>query len=133
LYREPAGLGISLLPYASADYNYLTFHKDLISSPRWAPDGRELLYLTGKNELMAVTVKTAPALSLGTPRVLFESKYVSDQATEGTVWDFHPDGKRFLMMRSPGTNIEGAATGSSRKINIVTHWFEELKERVPVP
>jgi hypothetical protein len=28
--------------------------------------------------------------------------------------------------------VETAATGAPRKINIVLNWFEELKERVPV-
>ncbi len=41
--------------------------------------------------------------------------------------DIHPDGQRFLMM-----NMQGSE-GSRPRINIVLNWFEELKERVPVP
>jgi hypothetical protein len=46
-------------------------------------------------------------------------------------WDIHPDGKRFLMMKSPTANIETEINSSLRKINIVLNWSEELKERVP--
>jgi hypothetical protein len=57
-------------------------------SPRWASDGRKLLYYrNNENELIAVTFETEPTLKLGTPY----------------------------------------------KINTVRNWFEELKERVPVP
>jgi serine/threonine protein kinase/Tol biopolymer transport system component len=97
-------------------------------SPRWSPAGRELLFLNNENELMTVSFKTEPAFSLGTPEVLFESNFVSDQASEGTVWDIHPDGERFLMMRRPGTVSEEDSSGLSRKIVIVTNWFEELKQ-----
>ena len=39
--------------------------------PRWCADGRELCYVSGDGRLMAVTVRTAPSLEVGTPRVLF--------------------------------------------------------------
>ena len=51
---------------------------------------------------------------------------------EQHLWDIHPDGERFLMMRNPGTNSEGSLILSSRKITIIQNWFEELKDRVPV-
>jgi hypothetical protein len=38
-------------------------------------------------------------------------------------WNIDPDGKRFLMMKEPGSE-------ASREINIVLNWFEELKRRV---
>ena len=42
-------------------------------------------------------------------------------------YDIEPSGERFLMLQS--------VSGESRRdqINIVLNWFEELKERVPVP
>ena len=58
----------------------------------------------------------------------------------GTLWDIHPDGRRFLMMKpSPEIEAETAeksvvdrsAAEAPRQINIVLNWFEELKERVP--
>ena len=52
------------------------------------------------------------------------------------MWDIHPGGKRFLMIK-PTETTEDESTDEStaetpRKIIIVTNWFEELKQRVPV-
>jgi serine/threonine protein kinase len=41
-----------------------------------------------------------------------------------------PDGKRFLMMKDVGAVSSGEA--GPHKIIVVTDWFEELKERVPL-
>ncbi len=41
-------------------------------------------------------------------------------------YDVHPDGDRFLMVTEPQEQI-------SERIHIVVNWFQELKERVPVP
>ncbi len=44
-------------------------------------------------------------------------------------WDIMPDGERFLMVFP----VDQTDTRTRSQINIVTNWFEELKERVPVP
>ena len=46
-------------------------------------------------------------------------------------YDIAPDG-RFLMMMSQISD-DGATISDGNRINIVLNWFEELKERVPVP
>jgi len=81
--------------------------------------------------MMAVPVETKPAFSLGTPKLLFRSIYAGVSGTSGIPWDISPDGKRFLMMKESTADVP--AEGSPRKINIVLNWFEELKQRVPVP
>ena len=45
-------------------------------------------------------------------------------------YDVMPDGSRFFGM----TRLERSAPGPSNatQINVVLHWFEELKQRVPV-
>ena len=45
-------------------------------------------------------------------------------------YDIAPDGQRFLALKNPGTTTEGEPT--ARTI-VIENWFEELKERVPVP
>ena len=102
------------------------------ASPLWSSDGKELFYLSRDNSVMVVDVKTEPALSLGTPRKLFQSEYLPFSESAGTPWDLHPNGDRFIMIKpSPGVSAITASTGP-RKINIVLNWDEELKERVPV-
>jgi serine/threonine protein kinase len=100
------------------------------SSPLWSPNGRELFYLTNENAVMATPVETEANFSPGTPKVLFQSVYAAANNTSGTPWDISPDGKRFLMIKEPGTVTPGGE--GLRKINIVLNWFEELKQRVPV-
>jgi eukaryotic-like serine/threonine-protein kinase len=101
------------------------------AAPLWSPDGREFFYLSEENTVMAIAVETKPTFSLGTPKTLFRSMNIGSTPGEGTPWDIGPDGKRFLMMKEPQAT-PSAGTGP-RKINIVVNWFEELKQRVPVP
>lgn len=100
-------------------------------SPLWAPDGRELYYFGEEDgSVMAVAVETGQAFSMGTPRKLFSRlPYLGGGSTPGTPWDIHPDGKRFLMLKSPGA--ASAAPGNPRKITVVLNWLEELKQKVP--
>jgi serine/threonine protein kinase/Tol biopolymer transport system component len=100
------------------------------SAPLWSPNGRELFYLSNENAVVATPVETEPSFSPGTPKVLFQSIYATSNTTSGTPWDISPDGKRFLMIKEPGTVTSGS--GIPLKINIVLNWFEELKQRVPV-
>ena len=46
-------------------------------------------------------------------------------------YDIAPDGEEFLMV-FPADQAEAGET-TLPQINIITNWFEELKERVPVP
>jgi hypothetical protein len=102
------------------------------SCPLWSPDGQELFYLSDDNSVMAVAVETKPTLNFGTPKMLFKSVYLGLTWSEGTPWDIHPDGKRFLMIKPPAsTGAAPSASGSQPKINIVVNWTEELKQRVP--
>ena len=97
----------------------------------WSPDGRELFYRSG-DAVMAVAVDTEPTFKPGKPVLLFRGIYVAGRG-EGVPWDIHPDGKRFLMMKPPAAEGDESAAEIPHKIIIVTNWFEELKERVPVP
>jgi serine/threonine protein kinase/Tol biopolymer transport system component len=111
-------------------------------SPLWSPDGSELFYRSG-DSFMAVDVETQPAFSSGKPKLLFRGTYSTlypstpSSLMDQILWDIHPDGKRFLMVKPQATTGETSTEAStpevSRKINIVLNWFEELKEKVPVP
>jgi len=99
--------------------------------PLWSPDGRELFYRNG-DAFMAVSVKTDPTFSLGTPRIQFRGRYVSPGSLFLGNWDIHPDGRRFLLMKpAASAGAAPAANAPRQKINIVVNWFEELKHRVP--
>ena len=97
--------------------------------PQWARDGRELFYLNDL-QMMAVEIETEPDFALGTPTPLFEGGFVYGAQGPIPVYDVSADGQRFLMVGN-ATSIDSEA--APPQINIVLNWFEELKERVPVP
>jgi hypothetical protein len=100
-------------------------------SPLWSRDGRELFYRNG-DSVIAVAVQTEPVFKHGKPEVLFQGKYVPAPNQNNPMWDVHPDGNRFMMMKDAASAGEPANPPDSRKIVIVLNWFEELKQRVPV-
>ncbi|TDI15273.1 MAG: hypothetical protein E2P05_07430, partial [Acidobacteria bacterium] len=93
--------------------------------PVWSRDGRELFYRSG-DRMMAVEIQTEPEFESGEPVELWTSPYFSQEGLF-TNYDVASDG-RFLMLGIP--NLDEAETMT---INVVLDWFEELKERVPVP
>ena len=95
--------------------------------PVWAPDGRELFYLS-ENAVMAVTVETEPTFRSGPSKLLFETTaYVVDNQFYRP-YDVSIDGRRFLMMKSTGSDDRSGPT----QIHVILNWFEELKRLVPV-
>jgi Tol biopolymer transport system component len=93
--------------------------------PVWNPNGGELFYRNGA-KMMSVDLTAQPNLSLGKPRVLFEGVYLLTLLT-GANYDVTPDGKRFIMLK------DASPDNSPTQINIVLNWFEELKQKVPMP
>jgi Tol biopolymer transport system component len=72
------------------------------SVPRWGRDGKELFYVRPNGDLVAVPVLPGAVFAAGIPTVLFSSDLyrASDPLY---MYDVHPDGKRFLMLREVGT------------------------------
>jgi hypothetical protein len=108
-------------------------------SPLWSPDGRELFYRNG-DATMVVPIETEPTFSPGNPEILFPGKYhavdIPQFQMSLTAWDIHPDGDKFLMIKPATVTDEESSEASTveepRTIRIVTNWFEELKDKVPV-
>ena len=86
--------------------------------PRWARDGKELLYRS-RGRVMVANVTLSPAFKVQPPRVLFEGNYLTGSAG----WDVTPDGERFLL-------IKPSAQAPSSLI-VVKNWAEEVKRLVP--
>ena len=97
------------------------------NSPLWEPGGKELFYLNG-NEVIAVLVETEPTFKVVRSETLFEGSYFNGDKVVGPLFDISPDGNRFIMSKQDETLLL-----IPREINVVLNWFEELKERVPVP
>ena len=71
------------------------------SEPVWRRDGAELFFRSG-NAMMVAAIRLRPALSLSTPRQLFEGSF--EKGSGGTTaYDVSPDAMRFLMIRPAPT------------------------------
>ena len=95
----------------------------------WSPDGSELFYrrsdarflIRDSNQLVGVDITTEPGLVWGNELLLPISVI-----NTGASYDIMPDGQRFVIVALPDEIPHP-------RINVVLNWFEELKERVPVP
>jgi len=99
--------------------------------PLWSPDGTEFFYLSlTSNQLMGIDITTDAAFAFGNERVVFGMHGIFTAGPGIRSYDITPDGQRFLMILPQG---EPDSAASAQRINVVQNWFEELKERVPVP
>ncbi len=97
----------------------------------WSRDGSRLFYRalssTAGNRLRSVDIDTEPVFSFTNERTLGPEGFVVVGFHRD--FDITPDGERFVMVFPEDES--GAVPYTT--INIVMNWFEELKERVPVP
>jgi serine/threonine-protein kinase len=84
------------------------------TEPAWSRDGRELFYLSG-DWMMAVPIVTSPKFSAGRRDSLFAGPYVPNPTH--TNYDVHPDGNRFVMVRS---------SESERRVVVALNWLTLL-------
>ncbi len=101
-------------------------------APVWAPDGRALFYRPAgatQSTLKVVDVNLEPAFSFTNERALPLEGFLVFPGYRD--YDITPDGEQFVVILP----ADSAETGnpSRPRIHIVLNWFEELKERVPVP
>lgn len=90
--------------------------------PLWSRNGQELFYLTPDGALMSVAIRGGATWTAGMPTRLFEQIYFGPAiGAVGRTYDVSPDGKRFLMIKSPST---------PERIVFVQNFNEELKRLV---
>jgi len=95
-------------------------------APLWSRDGKELFYLSGGNDMMAVRVTAGAMADVSEPEVLFHvpEALLGAEALYYTPWDVARDG-RFLMAR-----VVSGDTGQPGALVVVENWIEELKAKV---
>jgi serine/threonine-protein kinase len=94
------------------------------SEPVWSRDSRELFYLDG-DAMMSVEIRTTPAFTAGTPRLLYEGRYVISPNTVAS-YDVSADGQRFLRVQPMHPDPP------ADRIHVALNWFQELKGPVSV-
>lgn len=84
------------------------------STPRWAPDGRELYYLGSDGTLMSASIQLGKnGLQVGDTQPLFKTSRMR--------FDVSPDGKRFLVYKE-------AQDQPSSAITLITNWSGALQK-----
>jgi hypothetical protein len=90
------------------------------SEPEWRGDGRELYYIQGSSQLVAVTLTASGnGLEAGKPAVLFEAPITG--AYRRNRYVVTRDGSRFLVVTEQQTS-QGA------KVNVVLNWAAGLEK-----
>jgi Tol biopolymer transport system component len=130
LSTEPGGTGIYVCPFPEVSKGKWQISGSDAEFARWSPDGRELYYNT-KDAIMAVSVETEPSFKPGKTRALFRANLETGYGSSPS-WDISPDGKRFLIVKTPERSGAAPPASAPRKMVVVLNWTEELKEKVPV-
>ena len=101
--------------------------------PLWSPEGSELFYRpsagTRERTLRSVDIVTEPAFAFSNEQTLPVEGF--NVVLGYRDYDMRPDGERLLMVFPVDQPDSGEP--ARPQINVVLNWFEELKERVPVP
>ncbi len=93
------------------------------SEPQWRDDGRELFYVAGGGELMAVTTDTnTNGFEAGTPEKLFEANLYEGGNLRRNRYVATGDGQRFLLNVSVDSRQESS-------FNVVQNWTAEIDRR----
>jgi eukaryotic-like serine/threonine-protein kinase len=95
-------------------------------APLWAHGGRELFFVDGTRNMVAVPVSAGTSPQLGDRKVLFhltDDLYLGDPENY-TPFDITPDDRHFIMARQ----VRAATTGRPTFL-LVDNWFEELKSK----
>ena len=98
--------------------------------PVWSQDGGELFYWNRATGLIVVPVESGANLRVGAAETLFDVGPYYDLGFSRP-WDVSPDGRQLLMIGRP----TASTTDPDEHLGLVLvqNWFEELKERVPIP
>jgi serine/threonine-protein kinase len=91
------------------------------TSPRWSPDGGDLIYRSG-NRVMAAAIRRGVEFSTEVPRQLFEIAVHERDYNEE--FDISPDGQRLLM-------AERMNLPASTSLRGVVGWHDELTRALP--
>ncbi len=99
--------------------------------PLWAPDGREVFYLTSAG-VMGVPVEAGANFTPGTSVLIVPGTYYGGaSAGSGRTYDVSPDGQKFLLFKEGAIDPDDPFAGLTR-FHVVQNWHQELKARVPV-
>jgi eukaryotic-like serine/threonine-protein kinase len=111
-------------PFPDASSAKWQVSRDGGTQPLWSHSGRELFFVDGERQLVAVEVLQTPAFSLGERRVLFSTVgYSGGDGHRG--YDVTRDDQRFIMIRSLT-----ADETSGTSLIVVDNYLTELRQKI---
>jgi Tol biopolymer transport system component len=94
--------------------------------PVWSKRGSELFFRRA-DQLLAAVLTTDQEINVSTPTPVFEMPFersmIGQHTFTGAAYDVSPAGDNFLVVSERAT----------REFRVVSNWFEEVTERVPIP
>jgi serine/threonine-protein kinase len=122
--------GVFVQPFPATGAIYQVPQQRLDFQPVWSPDGSVLFFVpsAASGQLAAVGVKRQEGVTFSSP-TMFPARVTADRVSgERRAYDILPDG-RFVGLLTVGET--GRFTGT--ELRVVLNWFEELRQRAPVP
>ncbi len=123
------------LPYPVGSAARRTITTEGGMAPIWPRRGNQLFFRLrgGTGLIQAIPIQTDPTLERGNPVEGFVGHPISLSTNGIPLYDVTPDGAR-LLRSIPASLVAATEVGDDyRRVNVILNWFEELKERVPVP
>jgi Tol biopolymer transport system component len=94
--------------------------------PKWSRNGKELFYRAADSKIMVVTyTASGDSFRADKPQVWSPGQFPDRGGNYNS--DLHPDGKRFAVLKAPGT----AQAATVNKVSFIFNFFDELRRKVP--
>jgi eukaryotic-like serine/threonine-protein kinase len=90
--------------------------------PIWSQDSRELFYRTVDGQVMKVPFTATPSFAPDSPVPVVAAPQTLRNWSVGPNYDVSPDGRRFLMIKTPELDI--------RSLTVVQNWDVEVKAAI---
>jgi serine/threonine-protein kinase len=118
---ESGSFQVVVRAWPGLDRKSVIAEPDLSMAHFWAPDGRTLYYQDG-DSLMAASLS-------GSDSLVVSARSVAVPRLGGFVNALHPDGRRFLVLRSPTSPARGSQSPPLSLV-VVTGWLDAVNQRL---
>jgi len=94
--------------------------------PKWSRNGKELFYRTADSRIMVATYTASGDSFRADKPQLWSPGQFTNRGPNVYNFDLHPDGKRFAVLKAPGTE----ATPAVNKVSFIFNFFDELRSKL---